>query len=70
MSARDGFPICIVCEQPVIVTDPRGWLRSIAGWEEPRSGGGANKIIERELTGRFVHARCLRDRARGPSLFT
>ena len=48
---------CTVCRQPVDVRRDR-WLREITGWEELRSGGGANKIVDRVTTGQMMHSAC------------
>jgi hypothetical protein len=40
---------CCYCGQPC---DPR--YREVTGWEQVRSQGGANRIIARTETGRYV----------------
>jgi len=52
---------CMICGEPV---DHVG-LYEVTGFEEPRSQGGANKIIDRRRTGRVVgtcHAEAVKGR--------
>lgn len=52
------MPLCAFCDEPVN-TWRKGAHREITGWEELRSGGGANKIVDREETGRWAHRSCM-----------
>ena len=53
---------CILCKRTI----PRIGLYEVTGYEELRSQGGANKIVGRRRTGKYVCSRtqCL-DEARG-----
>lgn len=52
-------PNCAFCGEPVDITASNGWLRGVKGWEEPRKGGGANRIVLREVEPRYAHRRCV-----------
>lgn len=47
---------CIICGTAV---DPQRAFREIRGFEEPRSQGGANKIVRRRETGKFACRGCI-----------
>lgn len=53
-----GGPLCAFCGDPV---NPRmaGTHREVTGWEELRTGGGANKIVVRAETGQWAHRSCI-----------
>ncbi len=51
---------CIECGLEINIRAKSGWMREITGWEEVRKGGGANKIANRETTGRVAHPYCLK----------
>jgi hypothetical protein len=52
-------PNCKYCEKPVDRFE-RMRIRRIEGWEEIRSGGGANKIMDRTVVeGVFAHKLCI-----------
>lgn len=50
--------ICPWCNETVD-TRRSGAMRRIIGWEEIRSGGGANKIAYREEVGVWAHKPCV-----------
>ncbi len=49
---------CVSCGEPVNVRSA-GWYRQVTGWEQVRTGGGANKIALREPTGQVMHLACM-----------
>lgn len=50
--------LCTVCELPVNINLRYGAQRRVTGWEELRKEGGANKIVDRVLTGEWRHTAC------------
>lgn len=48
---------CMKCKRGPL-TGP-GLLYEVTGFEEPRSQGGANKIVNRRRTGRIICGGCL-----------
>ena len=55
---------CDVCGDGVNLDRP-GYYRSVEGWEEVRSGGGAHAIAGRQLTGLVMHSWCWDVKQRG-----
>lgn len=53
-------PECAVCHTPINVHGP-GVVFQVTGWEQPRSQGGANKIVGRNRTGYAAHAACVKE---------
>jgi len=52
------MPLCTYCGEQV-KPGQSGVHREITGWEELRASGGANKIVDREETGRWAHRSCV-----------
>lgn len=49
--------LCVVCNETIDIRTA-GWLRQVLGWEQVRTAGGANKIIDRQTTGQAMHIGC------------
>lgn len=53
--------LCAFCGKPVSPS-AKTTLRSIEGWEEKRTQGGAHMIHLRHETGRYAHVKCVEER--------
>jgi len=61
-------PLCGYCGEMVDLTKRTGWMRGIQGWEEPRLGGGANKVVLREvIPHKLAHSWCVEKQKLGVS---
>ena len=61
-----GYVHCTICHKTLDITTRHGWSRKVMGWEEGRSGGGANKILNREvIPDSYAHTSCVRFNPRG-----
>jgi len=54
---RSAYEDCLRCGGPVAPGDPRA-LTEVTGYTRPRGAGGANHVIDRRETGRYVCPRC------------
>lgn len=49
---------CALCGKPINTTAGR-WYQRVVGWDQPRKGGGSNKITLKEHTGVYACAPCV-----------
>jgi hypothetical protein len=53
-----AYPRCLACDRPITRPDGPLVLTEVVGYTRPRSQGGANHIIGRRATGRFLCEAC------------